>query len=106
VDNIHHDVSQPKFVQVARDYCSPDSSEHSSTYLSGIEFRHQPWTRRPFASSEELLQSSLTNAKHQKNIEIDLLFRLAILKFITGELQNSSPTDLDCKEYIRKRGEY
>jgi len=40
----------------------------------------------------ELLQSSLTNAKHQKNIEIDLLFRLAILNFITASYRPSSPT--------------
>src|SRR5208282_4648947 len=77
--------------------------------LSGIEFRHtKPVDSTTFRKLlTELLQSSLTNAKHQKNIEIDLLFRLAILKFITGELQNQfANVILDCKEYIRKRGEY
>ena len=111
VDNIHHDVFlSPKFVQVARDYLFDLIRQNtSSTYLSGIEFRHtrpvDSTTFRKFLT--ELLQSSLTNAKHQKNIEIDLLFRLAILKFITGELQNQfANVILDCKEYIRKRGEY
>ena len=111
VDNIHHDVFlSPKFVQVARDYLFDLIRQNTSnTYLSGIEFRHT----RPVDSTTfrklltELLQSSLTSAKHQKNIEIDLLFRLAILKFITGELQNQfANVILDCKEYVRKRGEY
>ncbi len=111
VDNIHHDVFlSPKFVQVTRDYLFDLIRQNtSSTYLSGIEFRHtKPVDSTTFRKLlTELLQSSLTQAKHQKNIEIDLLFRLAILKFITGELQNQfANVILDCKEYIRKRGEY
>jgi len=111
VDNIHHDVFlSPKFVQVARDYLFDLIRQNTSgTYLSGIEFRQtKPVDSTTFRKLlTELLQSSLTNAKHQKNIEIDLLFRLAILKFITGELQNQfANVILDCKEYIRKRGEY
>ena len=111
VDNIHHDVSlSPKFVQVARDYLFELIRQNaSSTYLSGIEFRNaKPVDSTTFRKLlTELLQSALTNAKHQKNIEIDLLFRLAILKFLTTELQNQfANVILDGKEYIRKRGEY
>lgn len=111
VDNIHHDVFlSPKFVQAARDYLFDLIRQNtSSTYLSGIEFRHtKPVDSTTFRKLlTELLQSSLTKAKHQKSIEIDMLFRLAILKFITGELQNQfANVILDCKEYIRKRGEY
>lgn len=111
VDNIHHDVFlSPKFVQVTRDYLFELIRQNtSSTYLSGIEFRNaKPVDSTTFRKLlTELLQSSLTNAKHQKNIEIDLLFRLAILKFLTTELQNQfANVILDGKEYIRKRGEY
>src|SRR6516164_2427877 len=111
VDNIHHDVFlSPKFVQVARDYLFELIRQNASgTYLSGIEFRNaKPVDSTTFRKLlTGLLQSSLTNAKHQKNIEIDLLFRLAILKFLTTELQNQfSNVILDGKEYIRKRGEY
>jgi len=111
VDNIHHDVFlSPKFVQVARDYLFDLIRQNtSSTYLSGIEFRNaKPVDSTTFRKLlTELLQSSLTNSKHQKNIEIDLLFRLAILKFLTTELQNQfANVILDGKEYIRKRGEY
>jgi hypothetical protein len=111
VDNIHHDVFlSPKFVQVARDYLFDLIRQHTSgTYLSGIEFRNtKPVDSTTFRKLlTELLQSSLTKAKHQKNIEIDLLFRVAVLKFLTAELLNQfANVILDGKEYIRKRGEY
>jgi hypothetical protein len=111
VDNIRHDVFlSPKFVQVARDYLFDLIRQNASnSYLAGVEFR----SSRPADSSAfrkilaDLLRNSLTTAKHQKNMEIDLLFRLAILKFLTSELQNQfANVILDGKEYIRKRGEY
>ena len=111
VDNIHHDVYlSPKFVQVVRDYLFDLIRQNvSGTYLSGIEFRsNKPVDSTTFRKLlTELLQVSLTTAKHQKNIEIDVLYRLAILKFLTSELQNQfANVILDGKEYIRKRGEY
>src|SRR5262252_7688082 len=111
VDNIHHDVFlSPKFVQVARDYLFDLIRQNTSgTYLSGIEFR----SAKPVDSTTfrklltELLQSSLAKAKHHKNIEIDLLFRLAVLKFLTAELVNQfGNVILEVKEFVRKRGEY
>ena len=111
VDNIHHDVFlSPKFVQVARDYLFDLIRQNTSgTYLSGVEFRNA----KPVDSTNfrklltELLLNSLGKAKQQKNIEIDLLFRLAIMKFLTAELVSQfGNVILDVKEYIRKRGEY
>jgi hypothetical protein len=111
VDNIHHDVFlSPKFVQVAREYLFDLIRQNTSgTYLSGIEFRNaKPVDSTTFRKLlTELLQNSLAKAKQQKNIEIDLLFRLAILKFLSAELVNQfASVILDVKEYIRKRGEY
>jgi len=111
VDNIHHDVYlSPKFVQAARDYLFDLIRQNAgSTYLAGFEFRSsKPADSTAFRKLlTDLLRNSLTTAKHQKNIEIDILFRLAILKFLTGELQNQfANVILDGKEYIRKRGEY
>jgi hypothetical protein len=111
VDNIHHDVFlSPKFVQAARDYLFDLIRQHtSSTYFPGIELRS---TRGPDNSSfrkllSELLQSSLTQAKYHKNIEIDLLFRLSLLKFLTFELGNQfANIILEGKEWIRQRGEH
>jgi hypothetical protein len=111
VDNIRHDVFlSPKFVQITRDYLFDLIRQNASnSFLSGIEFRS---TRAVESSTfrkvlADLLRNSLTTAKHQKNIEFDVLFRLAILKFLTSELQNQfANVILDGKEYIRKRGEY
>jgi hypothetical protein len=111
VDNIHHDVFlSPKFVQVARDYLFDlIRQKNSGAYLSGIEFRNtKPVDSTAFRKLlTQILQSSLTKAKHQKNIEIDLLFRVALLKFLAAELLNQfGNVLLEGKEYIRKRGEY
>ena len=111
VDNIRHDVFlSPKFVQVGRDYLFDLIRQNASnSFLSGIEFRSsKPADSTAFRKLlSDLLRNSLTTAKHQKHIEIDLLFRLAILKFLTAELQSQfANVILDGKEYIRKRGEY
>src|SRR3989442_1127419 len=80
-----------------------------TTYLPGIELRT---TRGPDSAAfrkllSELLQSALTQAKYQKNIEIDLLFRLGLLKFLTFEIGNQfANLILEGKEWIRKRGEH
>ncbi|HUN60663.1 MAG TPA: hypothetical protein VMU53_01670 [Candidatus Sulfotelmatobacter sp.] len=111
VDNIRHDVFlSPKFVQIARDYLFDLIRQNASnSFLSGIEFRSsKPVDATTFRKVlADLLRNALTTAKHHKNIEIDLLFRVAILKFLTSELQNQfANVILDGKEYIRKRGEY
>src|SRR2546430_145272 len=111
VDNIHHDVFlSPKFVQTARDYVFDVIRQNTSnTYLSGIELRA---SRSPDHAGfrrllSEVLQSSLTQAKYHKNIEIDLLFRLGLLKFLTFEIGNQfANLILEGKEWIRKRGEH
>jgi uncharacterized coiled-coil protein SlyX len=111
VDNIHHDVFlSPKFVQAARDYLFDVIRQSTSnTYLPGIELRA---SRGPDSTAfrkllSELLQSSLTQAKYHKNIEIDLLFRMGLLKFLTFEMGNQfANLILEGKEWIRKRGEH
>src|SRR5436309_2092862 len=110
VDNIHHDVFlSPRFVQTARDYLF-DVIRHSTsnTYLAGLELRA---SRSPDGTGfrkllSEVLQSSLTQAKYYKNIEIDLLFRLGLLKFLTFEIGNQfANLILEGREWILKRGE-
>src|ERR1700687_3812666 len=111
VDNIHHDVFlSPKFVQAAREYLFDVIRQYtSSTYLPGIELRP---TRGPDSAAfrkllSELLQSALTQAKYHKNIEIDVLFRLGLLKLLTFEIGNQfANLILEGKEWIRQRGEH
>ena len=110
VDNIHHDVFlSPKFVQVARDYLFDLLRQSTSTaFFPGMELRN---TRAPDHSGfrkllSELLQSALTQAKYQKNIEIDLVFRLSLLKFLTFEMGYQFANLIhEGKEWIRQRGE-
>jgi hypothetical protein len=111
VDNIHHDVFlSPKFVAAARDYLFDLIRQSTAaTYFSGIELRQtQGLDKDTFRKLlTELLQSALTQAKFHKNIEIDLLFRLGLLKFLTQELLNQfANLILEGKEWIRQRGEY
>ncbi len=111
VDNIHHDVFlSPKFVQATRDYLFEVIRQSAgNSYLPGIELRA---SRGPDNAAfrrllSELLQSSLTQAKHHKNIEIDLIYRLSLLKFLTFEIGNQfANLILEGKEWIRKRGEH
>src|SRR5215469_3373177 len=111
VDNIHHDVFlSPKFVQASRDYLFELIRQHTAgSFISGAELRNIKTIdgagfRRLLS---DMLQSSVTQAKYQKNIEIDILFRLAILKFLTQELSNQfANLILEGKEWIRQRGEH
>jgi class 3 adenylate cyclase len=110
VDNIHHDVFlSPKFVQASRDYLFDLIRQSTkATYFSGIELRtvKAPDNAAFRKLLTDLLQSSLTQAKYQKNIEIDLLFRLALLKFLILEIGNQfGNLILEGKEWVRQRGE-
>ncbi len=113
VDNIHHDV-----------YLSPQWSEQTRTYLielirqmTNLTYLVQGDPRRPKAKGPEpvawkrhlleLLQASLTRAKYEKKIELDLLLRVALIQFLTQEINNQFSTLLlEAKEWIRNRGEY
>src|SRR3984893_8076869 len=111
VDNIHHDVFlSPKFVQSSRDYLFELIRQSTkATYFAGIELRtvKGPDTAAFRKLLTDFLQSSLTQAKFQKNIEIDLAFRLALLKFLTLEIGNQfANLILEGKEWIRQRGEH
>src|SRR5438046_8628476 len=109
VDNIHHAAFlSPKFVQTARDYLFDVIRQNTSnTYLSGIELRA---SRSPDHAGfrrllSEVLQSSLTQAKYHKNIEIDLLFRLVLLKFLTLVIGNKfAYLIFEGKDWIHTRG--
>jgi hypothetical protein len=110
VDNIHHDVFlSPKFVQAAREYLFELIRQTTSaTYFAGIELRKAkgPETGAFRKMISEILQSALTTAKFHKNIEMDLLFRLALMKFLIFESGNQfANLILEGKEWIRQHGE-
>src|SRR5277367_6141136 len=111
VDNIHHDVFlSPRFLQSTRDYLfNLIRQSTAAAFISGIELREtQALDGSGFRKIlTDLMQSSLTQAKFQKNIEIDLLFRLALLKLLSLEIGNQfAMLVLEGKEWVRQRGEH
>jgi hypothetical protein len=109
VDNIHHDVFlSPAFVEVTRTFLFDLIRQTVNlTHFPGFE-------RKPMRSPETatfrkmlggLLQASLTQAKYEKNIERDILLRVALLKFFTQESATRfADLLLEAKEGIRSRG--
>src|SRR6201988_2024138 len=111
VDNIHHDVFlSPRFVQATRDYLFDLIRQSTSaTYFSGIELRSAKGLDSvAFRKlTPDFMQSAVTQEKFHKNIEIDLLFRLSLLKFLTLEIGNQfANLILEGKEWVRQRGEH
>jgi hypothetical protein len=123
VDNIHHDVFlSPSFVEATEGYLLEYIRQATNlTFLSHTD-RVQPErrqatrrpadrkTRAPEAAAwkkqlSDLLHAALQQAKYEKNIEIDLLFRAALVKFLTQEVGTQfSNLLLEAKEWIRGRG--
>src|SRR5712672_810469 len=111
VDNIHHDVFlSPRFVQASREYLFDLIRQHTKgSYVAGTELRAvkgpDHTTFRKLLT--DFMQSAVTQAKFHKNIEIDLVFRLALLKFLTVEIGNQfANLILEGKEWVRQRGEH
>src|ERR1700730_3699601 len=108
-DNIHYDVFlSPRFIDFSGKYLF-EMVRQSANFT--LEFGNQ---RKPGSPEHaafrkvltEVLQESLTRAKFQKSIEIDILHRLALLKFLIQELSNQFSSFLvGCKERIRVKGE-
>src|SRR5271165_57328 len=110
VDNVHHDVFlSPRFSQAARDYLfNLIRQSTSANFFSGIELRDTlPIDAAAFRKIlTEVMHSSLTQAKFRKNIEIDILLRLALIKFLSLEIANQFLSLVqEGKEWVRQRGE-
>src|SRR5579871_4135565 len=105
VDNIHHDVYlSPAFIESTEAYLLEFIRQTANlTFLSQTD-RVQP-DRRPVARRDadrktprapdapswkrqlsDLLNAGLQQAKYAKNIEIDLLLRVTLLKYLTQEI--------------------
>ena len=130
VDNIHHDVFlSPSFVEMTEAYLLdfirqtanlPFLSQTDRTQPERRQPERRPPVRRdadrkaraPEVSTwkrhlSELLHAGLQLAKYEKNIEIDLLLRVALLKFLTQEIGTQfANLMLEGKEWIRSRGQH
>ena len=126
VDNIHHDVFlSPTFVEMTEAYLLEFIRQTANLpFLSQTD--RQPGERRQIPRREnvrkpartaeasswkrqlsDLLHAGLQQAKHEKNIEIDLLLRAALTKYLTQEIGTQfANLLLEAKEWIRGRGEH
>ncbi|MGB6429057.1 MAG: hypothetical protein WBF06_00615 [Candidatus Acidiferrales bacterium] len=111
VDNIHHDVFlSPRFIETSAAYLLEFIRQSTQlAFLAQTDRR----AVRPLETGAwkkqltDLLQAALTRAKYEKNIEIDVLARVAIVKFLTQEISAQfANLVLEGKEWIRSRGEY
>jgi hypothetical protein len=115
VDNIHHDVFlSPKFVELTGSYLLGFIRQIANlSFLSPAERnarvgRRTPRPPEPTAWKRhlsELLHAGLQRAKYEKNIEIDFVLRVALLKFLTQDISAQfANLILEGKERIRSRG--
>src|SRR5579864_2424896 len=124
VDNIHHDVFlSPTFVETTEVYLLEFIRQTANLPFLAQSDRLQA-NRRPSSRREidrkaaraseapswkrqlsDLLHAGLQQAKHEKNIEIDVLLRVALLKYLTQEIGTQfANLLLEAKEWIRSRG--
>jgi hypothetical protein len=116
IDNVRHDVFlSPKFIETARQYIFKLIAKHGNVEELAAEdrppVRPRPHGQAPQRQSEpaefkrqltELHVISLNRAKSESNVSLDLLFRLAILKFQRTELLNQYGQVLDrCRARLK-----
>jgi class 3 adenylate cyclase len=119
VDNIHHDVFlSPKFVELTSAYLLEFIRQNANLVFLSQSDRKQPDRRQAKAARppepgawkrhlSDLLHAGLQTAKYSKNIEIDVLLRVTLLKFLTQEISAQfANLMLEGKEWIRSRGEH
>jgi hypothetical protein len=110
IDNIHIDVAlSPRFEEATRKYVLDlvkQAANLSRFYGSDTKMVRMPETSAFKKILSDLLQAGLTRAKFEKNIEIDLLLRLAVIKLFTQEIASQfSNALLEGKEWIKARGD-
>jgi hypothetical protein len=126
VDNIHHDVFlSPTFVETTEAYLlefirqianlpflSQTDRMQAERRQSGRREADRKVPRAPEAASwkrqlSDILHAGLQKSKYEKNIEIDLLLRVTLLKYLTQEIGTQfANLLLEAKEWIRGRGEH
>jgi hypothetical protein len=117
IDNLRHDVFlSPKFVETARQHIFKLIAKHGNVEELAIEDRapgrppvrtngHAPRQSEPAEFKRlltELHLGSLNRAKAENNVSLDLLFRLAALKFLRTELLGQYAQVLDrCRARLK-----
>lgn len=116
IDNVRHDVFlSPKFVETARQHIFKLIAKHGNVEEAASEERgpgRPPMRPQGHARQSdqaefkrlltELHLASLNRAKAENNVSLDLLFRLAVLKFQRSELVNQYAQVLErCRSRLK-----
>lgn len=109
VDNLRFDVFlSPGWCEQAGQYIFEHILHHGQPALRDI-YPTEPRSRTAAVAefrrrTSQLLQDVLNQAKERDNIQLDLLARLAVLKFLAGELSRQfSQLVVACKERAEKK---
>jgi hypothetical protein len=111
IDNLHYDVAlSPRFVEGARRYLA-DLIRHTGNlarfYGTDSGLMRTPETAQFRKLLGELLQSGLNQAHFEKNIEMDILLRLGVLRSLTREITGQFAAVVqECNDWIKRRGEF
>jgi len=110
IDNIHYDVFlSPRFVEFTRKYLLDlirQSVNVTLIYGKNLKKTTPPEHAAFRRLLTEVLEASITKAKTAGSVEPDILHHLALLKFVIMEIGNQfSSTLVECKEWIRSRGQ-
>ncbi|MFQ5816414.1 MAG: hypothetical protein ACE5H2_00470 [Terriglobia bacterium] len=110
VDNVRHDVFlSPRFQELGQRYLFELILQHSQAQLGDLyptDVRRRSALLADFRRTLlQLLQATLTQAKEKNNIEIDVLARLSLYKWLTAEMQRQfAQLTIACKERAQTRG--
>lgn len=110
VDNIRHDVFfSARWQEAARQYLIEQIAHFGQPYLGSIcpvDPRRRSAAAAEFRTRlEQLLREALHRAKEQNNIELDLLARLGLMKWLLAEMHHQfSQLAITCKEQVEKQG--
>ena len=111
VDNLRYDVSlSPRFLEQARRYLS-DLIRHTGQlgrfYGTDTKAVRAPETSQFRKLLSDFMQAGLNQAHFEKNVELDILLRLAVIRFFTREIAAQFAAVVqECNDWIKRRGEF
>ena len=111
VDNLRYDVAlSPRFLDNARRYLA-DLIRHTGQlgrfYGTDTKAVRTPETGQFRKLLADFLQAGLNQAHFEKNIELDILLRLAVIRFLTREIAvQFAAVVQECNDWIKRRGEF
>ena len=111
VDNVRYDVAlSARFTDAVRRYLS-DLIRHTGQlhrfYGTDTKAVRSPETAQFRRLLGDFLQAGLNQAHFEKNVELDILLRLGVLRFLTREVSvQFTAVVQECNDWIKRRGEF